>query len=141
MDENASRAVFLGASLFVAVLTITLILNFYSTAKESASVVNRHDIANTENRYLNNILKKQQITGLELRYLLNYCVNDDRFDIKVFASEDEKTVGAHMDLSYEHYWADEYQKKLDSDIRPNYNYSLEVDELNTKYKINAIFKY
>ena len=74
MDENASRAVFLGVSVFVAIITITLIINFYYAAKDAASVANTHDISNTGNKYINDILVKDMITGMELRYLLNYCV-------------------------------------------------------------------
>ena len=76
MDENASRAVFIGVSVFVAIITITLIVNFYRTAKDSAAVANRYDLTETGSSKVNEILSKDKITGLELRYLLNYYYND-----------------------------------------------------------------
>ena len=104
MDENASRAVFLGVSVFVAMLTITIIVNFYRTAKDTAAVVNRHDITNTGNRRADEILSNTVISGTELRYLLNYYYNDNSVRIVVFQPaeklEDGTIVDTNIDSMY-----------------------------------------
>lgn len=154
MDENASRAVFLGVSVFVAVITLTVILNFYRTAKDTAAVANRFDITNTGNKRANEILSKKQITGLELRYLLNYYYNDSSVRIIVFQTgekfEDGEIVDTNIDSQYygnyltnehrENFWSEETQRHLDEMIRPNYNYGLAVDTRKGDYTVVATFE-
>ena len=135
MDENASRAVFLGVSVFVAIITITLIVNFYSTAKDSAAVANRYDISSTGNTRVDKILEKEKITGLELRYLLDYYQGDEIYDqIKVWDN------GVEVSIPDKDYWSNEVQKQLDDKIRANYNYILDIQKHGVKYKIVAIFE-
>ena len=144
MDENASRAAFIGVSVFVAVITLTFIIKFYSTAKESAAVANRYDISESANTYLNKTLGKKSVTGLELRYLMNYYADDKNANVVVYLpgakSEDVKTVNTLTQQNTEEYWSEGYQEQLDKHIRPNYNFTLTVD--NSKgMKIIAVFEY
>lgn len=136
MDENASRAVFVGVSVFVAIITITLILNFYRTAKDSAAVANRYDITNTGNQRIDQLLSRNQISGLELRYILNYFENGGEYKTIVYKSDTEK-----LNLDVADYWSEEHQTYLDNNIRPNYNYELTVDRRGTIDVIIAIFEY
>ena len=140
MDENASRAVFLGVSTFIAIITITLIVNFYRTAKDSAAVANRYDITNTGNKYVNEVLGKDKITGLELRYLLNYYVNDDSVMIVIYQPGANADDIKKIDISSEDYWSDTNQKNLDEQIRPNYNYGLVIDTRKNGFVIVATFE-
>lgn len=130
MDENASRAVFLGVSVFVAIITITLIVSFYRTAKDSAAVANRYDLTESENSRVNEILNKDKITGLELRYLLNYYYNDT--DVQVFVYQPDVNDrfdedNARLNVNTSDYWSDSNQQFLDENIRPNFNYGLTID--------------
>ena len=140
MDENASRAVFLGVSVLVAIITITLIVTFYRTAKDSAAVANRYDITNSDNKYVNEILSKGQITGLELRYLLNYYANDDSMIIAIYQPGETAAENTKINIDNKDYWSDENQQKLDEQIRPNYNYGLAIDTRGNKYVIVATFE-
>ena len=148
MDENASRAVFLGVSVFVAIITITLIVTFYRTAKDSAAVANRYDITNTGNSYLNSVLLKEKITGSELRYLMNYYANDETVDISIYDqllytigdAEDEDRELPHYSINNNNYWLTDYQGNIDINIRPNYNYNLFVETKVVGFKIIATFE-
>lgn len=140
MDENASRAVFLGVSVFVAIITLTLILTFYRTAKDSAGVANRFDITNTGNKRADEILSKTKITGLELRYLLNYYYNDSSVAIFVYQPKEKAEDNERIDIDTEKYWSDDTQQMLDDKIRPNYNYGLAIDTRDGGYTVVATFE-
>lgn len=140
MDENASRAVFLGVSVFVAIITITLIVTFYRTAKDSAAVANRYDITNTGNQRADEILSKKKITGLELRYLLNYYYNDSSIQIFVYQPAEKAENNVKINIDTENYWSDSTQQMLDEKIRPNYNYGLAIDTRGGGYTVVATFE-
>ncbi len=143
MDENASRAVFIGVSVFVAIITITLIVTLYSTARDSAAVANRYDITSSGNNRVNDILAKDKITGLELRYLLNYYYNDTDMQIYVYqpnVNEKFEETNAKLNIDNEEYWSDENQQFLDENIRPNFNYGLAIDNRGAATVIVATFE-
>lgn len=148
MDENASRAVFLGVSVFVAIITITLIVSFYRTAKDSAAVANRYDISTTGNAYLSNILDKDKITGSELRYLMNYYAEDETVSISIYDqmlykfgnSQSEEAELPKYYINNDKYWLADYQNIIDYNIRPNYNYNLTVSESDFGLSIVATFE-
>lgn len=143
MDENASRAVFIGVSVFVAIITITLILNFYRTAKDSAAVANRYDLTETGSSKVNEILSKDKITGLELRYLLNYYYSDTDIQIYVYqpnVNDKFDEENARLSLNSKEYWSDENQQYLDENIRPNFNYGLAIDNRGRATVIVATFE-
>ena len=141
MDENASRAVFLGVSVFIAIITITIIVNFYDTARNSAAVANRFDISNDVNKNVNKVLEKKNINGIELRYLLNYFEGNNEFEIAVYNSASDRDNNVKINIDHENYWTDGYQTRLDKEIRPNYNYTLDILESGNKYVIVAVFQY
>ena len=142
MDENASRAVFLGVSVFVAIITITLILTFYRTAKDSASVANRYDISSTANYRVQEIVGKEEITGLELRYLLNYFADKEEQEVIVYQPDFDKKNGANEEvkIDYDSYWTEETQMYIEEIIRANYYYTLRIEENEKITKIIATFK-
>ena len=138
MDENASRAVFLGVSVFVAIITLSVILTFYRTAKDTASVANRHDITNTGNQRIDEILNSKQISGIDLRYLINYYSNDDTVEINVWDTQEVSGAKIKINTDVDDYWATSYQTYLDEKIRPNYYYNLDVDTSSSIMKISAV---
>jgi len=148
MEESASRAVFLGVSAFVAIITVTVILNFYRTAKDTAAVANRYDITKAGNSYLNSILEKDKITGCELRYLMNYYANNEKVVISVYDqilytagnNEEEGQGLSHFEINNDEYWQRDYQLNIDINIRPNYNYNLFVETTKDKMSIVATFE-
>ena len=141
MEENASRAVFIGVSVLVAIITLTLILNFYNTARDSAGEANRYDITVYSNQYVTELLNKKSITGLELRYLVDFFLDNEGFRIKIFNSETDRINNNKLELDYNNYWEQEFQEKMDNLIRPNYQYSLKVKENGNYYDIQAVLKY
>ena len=139
MDENASRAVFLGVSVLVAIITLTVILNFYRIAKDSAAVANRHDITAVGNSRTKEILAKSKITGLELRYLLNYYSGHNDIEVFVYQPGDKladmkNETPDNVKINFD------AQSNLDEIIKPNYNYGLVIDNRNAKTFIVATFE-
>lgn len=143
MDENASRAAFLGVSVFVAVITLTLILNFYRTAKDTASVANRYDVTLSDDARTNEILSKKEITGIELRYILNDFADKKEFKIKVYQPETDNlsdVSNIELSINMEKYWLDSNQQYLDKYIRPNFVYEIDIDDSQNITEIIARFE-
>ncbi len=139
MDENASRAVFIGVSVFVSIITISLIINFYDTAKSTATMANRHDIANADKKYIDTILESELITGRDLRHLMEYYWNDDV--VTVYMSVDDKINDKKLIFDNTDYYSTSNTIVRDSNIRPNYFFDLEKKIEGNKEKIIATFRF
>ena len=93
MDESAPiRAIVIGASLLIAIATISAVLMYYNTAKQMASNVGRgQDFAANYEEGIQDILIRgsytvsgdNYITGTDVKNLLNYFYNDDTVEIHV----------------------------------------------------------
>ena len=93
MDESAPiRAIVIGASLLIAIATISAVLMYYNTARQMASNVGRgQDFAANYEKGIQDILMRgsytvsgnNYITGTDVKNLLNYFYNDDTVNISV----------------------------------------------------------
>lgn len=86
MEENVTRALVIGVSVFVITLTISLLMIYFNIAKDMATAANsRIDIADTYDAIVTNKEKTSAyLTGVEIRELIRkYAGNKSvRIDIK-----------------------------------------------------------
>jgi hypothetical protein len=72
-EDTTVRAITIGASIFITLATISLVLIYYNTAKSSVQKIGTG--VNVEESYRNDIeetLSKQTMTGTEFKNLVNY---------------------------------------------------------------------
>lgn len=92
MDDSANRAIMVGAATLIAIITISLVINYYSSAKEMVRNIGsgtdiaynyREDIKNTLLRGKENISGTESVKGSDVKNLLNYFFDDPTVKINV----------------------------------------------------------
>lgn len=72
MEDFSIRAIVIGVSLFVTMLTLTAIIMYFNTARGIADEVNkRTDIASSYDYIMNSDDFTDKLTGVEVRSLIN----------------------------------------------------------------------
>lgn len=83
MDEDVLvRAITIGASIFITLATVTAVMMYYNTAR--ASVLALGTGTNIEARYredIKNVLYNTEVTGSELKNLLQYFYGNNEINI------------------------------------------------------------
>ena len=84
MEDFSIRAIVIGVSLFVTMLTLTAILMYFNTARGIADEVNkRTDIASSYDYIMNPDTYEDELTGVEVRSLINKYVAKKDIEINV----------------------------------------------------------
>lgn len=137
MENQAIRAIFIGVSLFVIMITLSLVLTYLNTAKSLAdSVSDRVDIAETtkDYSYYVDIIESEReeeyneyikLNGVEIRSLLRKFAGDEKMHIKIKVKE--KT---YSDVNTTLPWYDTTTGLLNeamlSHFNPVSNYDVEI---------------
>lgn len=138
MDEGISiRAITIGVSVFIAIITMSVVLMYYSTAKNTVSEIGTGlDISVTYNRNIEKILVKDTITGEELKNLINYYYQNLDVDINI---KKIKVVGSNGIVSYETITGSNANLYLNvNNNKKNYNNVMKKIISNTKFKLEKI---
>lgn len=96
--ENATRAIMIGAGLFITMITISAIILYYNSAKQLVdNVTDNTDISGNYSEYIRDTVLSNGriITGADVKNILNYFYGSARTEISVtirnnFANEDMK---------------------------------------------------
>lgn len=73
MNDSVIRAISIGAGLFIAMITISAVMSYYSTAQTSIQEVGLGaDIPSLTNQNITNSLLKESINGTEVKNIINY---------------------------------------------------------------------
>lgn len=84
MEDFSIRAIVIGVSLFVTMLTLTAILLYFNTAREAVEVVNkREDIASSYDRIMNSETYEDNLSGVDVRTLINKYAESDSVEINI----------------------------------------------------------
>lgn len=86
MDEsNAIRAITVGVSTFIAVITISAVMMYYGVAKETAQAIGQgEDISGNYTKYiLDLVLYNQKTDGAGVKNILNYFYLNDRVSVDI----------------------------------------------------------
>ena len=87
MDEHATMALMIGVSLFVIVLTLSLLVTYFNTSKKIADQVNlRVDVATNYDTIVNNLeTYEQKLSGVEVRSLVRKYAGDKNVTINIIS--------------------------------------------------------
>jgi len=93
MEDFSIRAIVIGVSLFVTMLTLTAILMYFNTARGIADEVNkRTDIASSYDYIMNSNALEDELTGVEVRSLISKYASSDSVTINInLVVDDNKT--------------------------------------------------
>lgn len=124
MSDNAIRAITIGVGVFIAIATISLVLTYYNTAKEGLSLVGRgNNLYENYNKYVRDVLTKEDARGTDIINLLNYVENDPSMTLNIYMTDDVNVSKA----------------KLREIVKPNERFIITVnDEAATNITIRAI---
>ncbi len=93
MEDFSIRAIVIGVSLFVTMLTLTAILMYFNTARSVADEVNkRTDIANSYDYIMNEGAFEDELSGVEVRSLIHKYAGNSSVNINVSITTDGKKV-------------------------------------------------
>lgn len=140
MDEGISiRAITIGVSVFIAVVTMSAVLMYYSTARNTVSEIGTGlDISVAYNRVIEGILIKDVITGEELKNLINYYYKNEDVDINIIKI---KVVGSDGKVNYEQINSGNTGLYLNvNNIKINYNNIMKKIISNSKFRLEKINK-
>ena len=90
MEDFSIKAIVIGVSLFVTMLTLSAILIYFNTARSIADEVNkRTDIANTYDYIMNSDEFSDELSGVEVRSLINKYIESNNVIIDIVIGETE----------------------------------------------------
>lgn len=113
MEDNVTRVLIIAVSLFVTMLTISLVFMYYNTAKELATNVNtRTDIAETYDEIVTNIEKTSQyLTGVEIRQLIRKYAGDANVEINIYSISNMEIESALTGAEARDYYVEDMLEK------------------------------
>ena len=84
-ESNAIRAITIGVSTFIAIITISAVLTYYNTAKATVeSIGTGADISTNYSSYILDLLLYNTTTdGIGVKNILNYFYLNDRVSVNI----------------------------------------------------------
>lgn len=121
-NETIFRFLTIGTSLFIALAIFSAVMLYYNTVKESVSKINITDIASNYNENIKNILYKKEVTGAELKTILNYFFENKDVSIKIinyyaFNNEDIYNENSYKMVYVDLYNRDNFNQNNNEDYR------------------------
>lgn len=129
MNEEVSiRAIAIGASIAITLSVITMVMYYYSNVKVTVSQIGEGlNLANSYNNKVESVLTKKEMTGEELKNLLNYYYKNTDVTINIRNIYSLQSNGKVVKESKEY---------LDiMNNKETYNYVMKKIITNAKYKI------
>lgn len=143
MDESISvRAITIGVSVFIAIITMTVVLNYYNTAKQTVRGIGEGtNISENYNRQIESILSKASTTnyylnGTDVKNLLNYYYNNTNVTINILKL---LVIDDSGNVNYENMIGTKKQmyENINNDYT-KYNNSLKKVFANQKFRLERI---
>lgn len=90
MEDNSIRAILIGVAVFIAAITISVIVFYFSTAKKVAdNVSSRIDIAEEFDAIVNSDIDEDNLTGVDIRSLIKKYAGSDEVIINILTIKGE----------------------------------------------------
>lgn len=84
MEDASIKAIVIGVSLFITIITLTAVIMYFNTAKDVADQVNnRTDIAASFDNIVNSDNFEELLSGVEVRSLINKYVRVENVEINI----------------------------------------------------------
>jgi hypothetical protein len=145
-ESNAIRAITIGVSTFIAIITISAVMLYYNTAKATVQEIGSGtDVAGNYSKYIEGLLVKSgNITGSDVKNILNCYYMDERVEITMSGKIVKKGSSIISGASSEsvEYISKDSEKAVvvnkDTSVYNNY-YSNIISE--SKFKITSVTYY
>lgn len=139
MDEsNAIRAITIGVSTFIAILTITAVMMYYNTAKATVQEVGSGpDLYNNYASYIRDILVRPNgstITGADAINLINYFYNDELVEVNLVTI---KLYDGYTSHGKNVHTTDDNVKKINLNVNNRYTNYINLIRVVQDIKINT----
>lgn len=86
MEDFSIKAIVIGVSLFVTMMTLSAILIYFNTARSIADEVNkRTDIASSYDYIMNDDTYEDKLSGVEVRSLINKYAGSEKVIINILS--------------------------------------------------------
>lgn len=147
MEDFSIKAIVIGVSLFVTMLTLSAILIYFNTARGIGDEVNKRiDIAEAFDIIANSDNIENELTGVELRSLIKKYIRSKAVVMNII-NEDGDVVAGNINTN----WSKKIDNAWDSDaakdvyiiseaklntIDPSHNYTVERVENSGKITLN-----
>ncbi len=84
MEDVTTRAITIGVGVLISIVTITAVLTYYNTAKDAVREIGSGvDIAGLYDKSIEDILLKKEVTGTDVKNILDYFAGRDDVIINV----------------------------------------------------------
>ena len=83
MEDISVKAIIIGVSLFITIVTLSVIVLYFNTARQAADAVNqRMDIARVYDEVINREKFEGELFGVDVRSLINHYASDRKVIIQ-----------------------------------------------------------
>lgn len=128
MEENAKRAIIIGASIFVAIIIISIIVLAISAANEAETIAKEYKGQGIKrDASAQSLLGRDKINGEEVIYLLQAAENEKGYSICIYNQKDFPQELTNININNDAEWLKEFDKNLGKYIKADYNYQVNVD--------------
>ena len=85
MEDTTVRAITIGVGVLISIVTITAVLTYYNTAKDTVREIgSATDISGLYDKSIEDILLKSKISGTDIKNIINYFKG--RNDVQITAN-------------------------------------------------------
>lgn len=138
MEDYSIKAIVIGVSLFITMMTITVIIMYFDTARGLADEVNkRTDIATSFDAIMNSENFEQNLTGVEVRSLINKYAGNDKVQINIVEISNVAT-SAYVNINNKYVGSNGWLVKLNSKSNIISEEKLNIIEPIWKCKVNKV---
>ena len=141
MEDSAMKAIVISVSLFVGILTITVVIIYYNTAKDLLNVSGPGaDLAVAQQQDIENILLKAnnnaKVSGTEVMNIIKYFYNNKKYTVSIILKDivylnGKYSVVKNENKEYMNANLDEYEyQEAMKNILPVFSFTLEEDNNN-----------
>lgn len=139
MEDNTIKAILIGVSTFIAIITISAVMMYYNTAKKVVQDIGTGvDLSGNYSEYIRNLLIKpngSEISGNDVKNILNYYYNDENVKVifdglkakntssgTVYGDKSEHTLTFNNHSFYNYYYGNiisESKFEINVEYEPN----------------------
>lgn len=103
MNDALARFIAISAGVFIAIITISAVMTYYTTAQHSASRIGLGvNIPELKNQNITDSLTKPTVTGTEVKNIINYFYEKKNVQVNVSSAKkfDGKLITDTTNISY-----------------------------------------
>lgn len=140
MEESAKRAIFIGASIFIAIIIISIIVIAISAANKAETVAKEYTGQGIKrDASAQSLLGRDKITGEEVIYLLQAAKGEKDYSICIYNQPDFPNELGNININNNEKWLKDYNENLGKYINTQNKYSISVNYGVSPIKVSLIY--